>query len=150
LSLNLRSQLDLVQIKEISQAELAEQQLALIERVNPTLNAFLCYEPSVFNEQRNVAPLRNISIPVKDNIDVLGFASAADMLTRQGRLPSEDAFVIQKLRIAGGVVSGKVNMDEGGLTTTNQNIHYGNCHNPHRIGFTPSGSASAVAACNRA
>jgi Asp-tRNA(Asn)/Glu-tRNA(Gln) amidotransferase A subunit family amidase len=151
LSLDLRAQLDLVQIKKISPAELAQQQLALVERVNPALNAFLCYEPSVFNEQRNVAPLRNISIAVKDNIDVLGFASTAGMLTRQGRMPTEDAFVIQKLRNAGGVISGKLNMDEGGLGKTNHNINFGNCHNPHRIGFTPGGasggSASAVSAC---
>lgn len=99
---------------------------------------------------RALGPLDGLALAVKDNIDVAGMPTTAGMATRRGRIAAADAFAVARLRAAGMVVLGKLNMHEAALGATNENPHYGRCENPHRAGYTPGGSsggsASAVAA----
>ena len=89
---------------------------------------------------------QGICVGVKDNIDVKGFATTAGMATRIGRQAKQDAFVINRLRQTGAQFIGKLNMHEGALGATNQNEHFGDCHNPHKHGYTPGGSSGGSAA----
>src|SRR6202030_1662522 len=61
-----------------------------------------------------------------------------------------DAFAVARLRAAGAVCVGALNMDEYAYGFTTENTHYGSTHNPHdpgRIaGGSSGGSAAAVAA----
>ncbi len=65
-------------------------------------------------------------------------------------IPSQDAFTVQKLKTAGAILLGKLNMHEIALGVTNVNPHFGACHNPwdlERIsGGSSGGSAAALAA----
>jgi Asp-tRNA(Asn)/Glu-tRNA(Gln) amidotransferase A subunit family amidase len=93
-----------------------------------------------------LGPLDGLTLAVKDNIDVALMPTTAGMATRRGRIASHDAFAVQRLRSAGMVVLGKLNMHEAALGATNDNPHFGRCENPLRVGFTPGGSSGGSAA----
>ena len=58
----------------------------------------------------------------------------------------DDAFVVRRLRDAGAVILGKLNMHEAALGATGDNPWFGRCENPHRPGYTPGGSSSGSGA----
>ena len=128
-----------------------------VARRNPRLNAYLHVDAdgaraaaAASDERRasgvSLGPLDGLTLAVKDNIDVLGMPTTAGMATRRGRVAAVDAFVVQRLRAAGMVIVGKLNMHEAALGTTTDNPHYGRCHNPLREDFTPGGSSGGSAA----
>jgi aspartyl-tRNA(Asn)/glutamyl-tRNA(Gln) amidotransferase subunit A len=61
-----------------------------------------------------------------------------------------DAVVVQKLKEAGAVILGKLNMHEIALGVTNENPHFGDCCNPWDLscitGGSSGGNAAALAA----
>jgi len=160
---DLTAQLALVTAKKVSAEELNQQQMALIKKLNPTINAFISVNEALGEHAaENLANplaksalanniLSGLTIAVKDNIDVQGFNTTAGLEILRESTPTNDAFVVKKLRRAGANFSGKLNMHEGALGATNQNAHYGNCANPHNVSLTPGGSSggsgAAVSAC---
>ncbi|MEP1444637.1 MAG: amidase [Paraglaciecola sp.] len=154
LSQDVSTHIALIKDKQISAKELATEQFALIESLNPTINAFIEYQMPAFSSKESFSGsttslkslFQGICFGVKDNIDVLGFATTAGMATRVGRQAVQDAFVVNRLRQTGAQFMGKLNMHEGALGATNQNEHFGNCHNPYKQGFTPGGSSGGSAA----
>ncbi|RYF39637.1 MAG: AtzE family amidohydrolase, partial [Comamonadaceae bacterium] len=61
-----------------------------------------------------------------------------------------DAVLVRRMRTAGAVLVGALNMDEYAYGFTTENTHYGPCHNPHDLarvaGGSSGGSGAAVAA----
>jgi aspartyl-tRNA(Asn)/glutamyl-tRNA(Gln) amidotransferase subunit A len=96
-------------------------------------------------------PLHGIPIALKDNIDTAGVRTTAASAVFADRVPREDADVVQRLKGAGAIVLGKLNMHEFALGTTSAISHFGPVRNPwdlERIaGGSSGGSAAAVAAC---
>lgn len=140
----------------LTSVALTQQLLTRIERYNPRLNCYVHVDvqgalaAARQSDARRaegcaLGPLDGIGIAVKDNIDVAGMPTTAGMATRRGRLAQSDAFVVRQLRAAGAVMLGKLNMHEAALGATNQNPHFGDCHNPHRHGYTPGGSSGGSA-----
>ena len=148
LSQDVSTHIALIKDKQISAQELAELQYRYIQRVNPKINAFLqtALPKCAPQEKRTGSVFQGICVGVKDNIDVKGFATTAGMATRIGRQAKQDAFIINRLRQTGAQFIGKLNMHEGALGATNQNEHFGDCHNPHKHGYTPGGSSGGSAA----
>jgi aspartyl-tRNA(Asn)/glutamyl-tRNA(Gln) amidotransferase subunit A len=148
-SLPLHEQRDLVKNKEATASDLASACYRQIERLNPTLNAFITVIPSDENEfpQAGSLPLMGIPIAVKDLYDTRGIRTTAGSRFFTDNIPTEDAFVIQKIKKAGGKIIGKTNTHEIALGVTNNNPHFGACKNPWDIDRTPGGSSggSAVA-----
>jgi len=91
-------------------------------------------------------PLDGIPVALKDNIDLAGTPAAAGMTSRRDIVSDADAFVTRRLREAGAVILGKVNMHEGALGATNESPLHGRTFNPHRAGFTPGGSSGGSGA----
>ena len=140
----------------LTSVALTQQILQGIERHNAHLNCYLALDAAraiddaSASDQRRATgrlrgPLDGLTIAIKDNINVAGLPTTAGMATRRGRVASADAFVVAKLRAAGAIVTGKLNMHEGALGATSQNPHYGDCHHPYRHGFTPGGSSGGSA-----
>jgi Asp-tRNA(Asn)/Glu-tRNA(Gln) amidotransferase A subunit family amidase len=140
----------------ITSAALTDAVLAEVARRNPRLNAYLHIDADGARAAarasdarrsagRGFGPLDGLTLGVKDNIDVAGMPTTAGMATRRGRVASADAFVVERLRAAGMVLVGKLNMHEAALGTSNANPHYGRCENPLREGFTPGGSSGGSA-----
>jgi aspartyl-tRNA(Asn)/glutamyl-tRNA(Gln) amidotransferase subunit A len=95
-------------------------------------------------------PLHGVPLALKDIFDTAGLETASGSKALRGYVPAEDAHVVARLRAAGTILLGKLNMHElaYGLTTTNP--HYGPTRNPwdpERVpGGSSGGSAAALAA----
>lgn len=97
--------------------------------------------------QHGPRPLEGIAIAVKDNIDIAGWRTTAGMATRRERPPADDdAECVARLRAAGAVFLGKLNMHEAALGADSNNPHYGACQHPQRAGYTPGGSSGGSGA----
>jgi len=148
--LSLTDQRDLIKSREINASELADACYRQIERLNPTLNAFITVIPPEqlsAQEETQSGLLQEIPIAVKDLYNTKGIRTTAGSRFFADHIPQEDAYVVQKIKKAGAQIIGKTNTHEIALGVTNNNPHYGACRNPWDITRTPGGSSggSAVA-----
>ncbi len=95
--------------------------------------------------------LAGVPYAVKNLYDIAGVVTLAGGKVNAGNAPAHrDAALITRLRDAGAVLVGALNMDEHAYGFTTENTHFGPCRNPHdpgRIaGGSSGGSAAAVAA----
>lgn len=151
----------LVQTREISPVELTRVCLSRIEKLNPILKAFITVTAeSALQEARQAeseiskgnwkGPLHGIPLAVKDLLETAGVTTTAASAVLQDYVPEQDAYVVQRLRSAGAVMLGKLNLHEFAYGGSAIISHFGIARNPwdtHRItGGSSSGSAAAVAA----
>jgi Asp-tRNA(Asn)/Glu-tRNA(Gln) amidotransferase A subunit family amidase len=94
--------------------------------------------------KQRLSSLDGIPIAIKDNIDVAGVPTTNGFGGRHHPVPLADAEVIRRLRVAGGVILGKLNMQEGALGAVNDNAHHGRTTNPFREGYTPGARAGVL------
>ena len=147
--------------REISPVEIVRDCLGQIERLNPTLNAFITVmAESALAEARVVeteilrgewrGPLHGIPIALKDLIDTAGVRTTSASALHENRIPAEDAEVVHRLRRAGAVIIGKNNLHEFAYGGSSLVSHFGDVRNPWdrgRItGGSSGGSAAAVSA----
>jgi len=141
--------------------ELTKNCLAQIEKLNPTLNAFITVtSESALTQARSAeaeilrghwrGPLHGIPLALKDLIDTAGIHTTAASALFQDRVPTEDAEVVRRLRDAGAVLLGKQNLHEFAYGGSSMISHYGEVHNPwdaaYITGGSSGGSVAAVAA----
>jgi aspartyl-tRNA(Asn)/glutamyl-tRNA(Gln) amidotransferase subunit A len=96
-------------------------------------------------------PLVGVPFAVKNLFDVAEVTTLAGSRINADRAPAtRDATAVARLRAAGAVLVGALNMDEYAYGFTTENTHYGPTRNPHdtsRVaGGSSGGSAAAVAA----
>jgi aspartyl-tRNA(Asn)/glutamyl-tRNA(Gln) amidotransferase subunit A len=147
--------------KELSPVEVTRGCLHRIEKLNPALNAFITVTAeSALAEARAAevemsrgkwrGPLHGIPIAIKDLIDTAGTRTTAASALFKDRVPSEDAEVVRRLRLAGAVIVGKNNLHEFAYGGSSLVSFFGDVHNPrnpaHIAGGSSGGSAAAVAA----
>jgi aspartyl-tRNA(Asn)/glutamyl-tRNA(Gln) amidotransferase subunit A len=145
----------------VSPVEVVEACLKRIERLNPTLNAFITVMAHDAREQAKAAqaeikarkwrgPLHGLPVAVKDLFDTAGVTTTAGAEQFKDRVPDTDADAVKKLRHAGAIVIGKTNMDALGMATTGLTSYFGAVRNPwngdYVTGGSSAGSAAAVAA----
>jgi aspartyl-tRNA(Asn)/glutamyl-tRNA(Gln) amidotransferase subunit A len=151
----------LLRKRELSPVELTEECLAQIEKLNPTLNAFITVTAELALEQGRTAedeitrghwrgPLHGIPLALKDLIDTAGVRTTAASAVFKDRIPAEDAEVVRRLMNAGAVLLGKQNLHEFAYGGSSMISYYGEVRNPwnpaHIAGGSSGGSAAAVAA----
>jgi aspartyl-tRNA(Asn)/glutamyl-tRNA(Gln) amidotransferase subunit A len=131
--------------------------LERIARHNPGLNAFVDLDPEVALPAAEAsaarwargAPLSSIDgvpIGIKANIAVRGLPWTGGLAARRGLIATEDAPCVARLRAAGAVLLGNLNMDEAALGATGHNPWYGRTRNPHRPGHSTGGSSAGAGA----
>jgi aspartyl-tRNA(Asn)/glutamyl-tRNA(Gln) amidotransferase subunit A len=136
--------------------DLVHAYLERVDRVGRPLNCYvvLSGERAIAEAEKaadratrkqRLSPIDGIPIAVKDNIDVAGTATS-NGLGGPHHPVGEDAEVIRRLRAAGAIILGKVNMHEGALGAVNDNPHHGPTLNPYRPGYTPGGSSGGSCA----
>jgi aspartyl-tRNA(Asn)/glutamyl-tRNA(Gln) amidotransferase subunit A len=133
--------------------EAVEHYLDRIERLDPGLNAYISVRAEEVVAEAEAAPpgrLHGLAVGLKDVIHVAGTRTTAASRILAEHVATRDAVVVERLREAGAVVIGKLNLHEfayGALTTSE---HFGPARNPwnvdHVCGGSSGGSGSAVAA----
>ena len=138
---------------------LVEKYLSRIEEIDSVLGSIMETNPDAIQIAERLdaemangkirGPLHGIPILVKDNLD-----TADQMKTTAGSLalmntpkPSEDSFVVQKLRQAGAVILGKTNLSEwanirSSSSTSGWSGRRGQTNNPYALDRNPCGSSS--------
>lgn len=161
-SLSIHEVAALVKQRKVSPVEITRACLARIEVLNPALNAFITIsEESALSEARRAeseiqrgewrSPLHGIPIGLKDLIDTAGVKTTGGSALFKERIPQEDAPVVKRLREAGAVFVGKLNMHELAFgPTTQKTSYFGRVRNPwaleHISGGSSGGCGAAVAA----
>ena len=101
---------------------------------------------------RSLGPLHGVPLALKDLYDTAGVRTTGGSKILRERVPAVDATVVRRLREAGMIMLGKLNMVEFAYGPEGRNPHYGHARNPwdtstHRMtGGSSSGSGAAVAA----
>jgi aspartyl-tRNA(Asn)/glutamyl-tRNA(Gln) amidotransferase subunit A len=147
--------------REISPVEVTRECLERIERLNPSLNAFITVTADSALAAARVAEaeisrgewrgaLHGIPIALKDLIDTAGVRTTAASALYKDRIPSEDAEVVRRLRQAGAVIVGKNNLHEFAYGGSSLVSYFSDVHNPRDVeriaGGSSGGSAAAVVA----
>jgi aspartyl-tRNA(Asn)/glutamyl-tRNA(Gln) amidotransferase subunit A len=160
-SLSLRSLATLLQRQELSPLEATEAVLDRVDKVDRQLNSFitvmreealaqaLAAEQEILRGQYR-GSLHGIPIAVKDLYYTKGVRTTMGSKIFSDFVPSYDATVIARLRDAGAILVGKLNMHEFARGATNTSSLIGVCHNPWDVmrvpGGSSGGSGAAVAA----
>ncbi|CAN5847220.1 Asp-tRNA(Asn)/Glu-tRNA(Gln) amidotransferase subunit GatA [soil metagenome] len=157
LDLSLAQLANSIKRREVSPVEVVDATLARIADVNPKLSAFI----TVFEEQaRQVAraaemlimaghdlgPLHGVPMALKDNVATQGQRTTAGSKILADWLPEHDATITSRLRRAGAVFVGKLNMHEFAWGGTSNNPHYGAVRNPWNTDRFPAGSSGGSGA----
>ena len=142
---------------EASPVDLVESTLERIDRVEPKLNAFITVMADEARREarkltnelargRRRGPLHGIPLSLKDLYYTKGVPTTAGSKVMADFVPDYDATTTAKLKRAGAIIVGKNNLHEFAPGSTNNNAHYGPCHNPWLHGRIPGGSSGGSAA----
>ena len=152
----------LIRDRQLSPVELTRKYLERIQKLNPALNAYITVlgesamkaaraaEQEIFGAGRYRGPLHGMPIALKDIVETENIPTTAGSKVLESYLPKEDAEIVVRLKRAGAVILGKLNMHEFAYGGSGVISYYGAVTNPFNIGFitggSSSGSAAAVAA----
>jgi len=148
---------DLLSKKDISSLEIAQACLTQIDRVDGQVHAFLHRDDTDFlaqakasDERRGkgnlLGPLDGIPVALKDVISVKGQPLTAASKILQNYISPYDATVTRKLKEAGAVIGGRLNLDEFAMGSSTENSAYGPTRNPWDLNCVPGGSSGGSSA----
>ncbi|HEY9881311.1 MAG TPA: AtzE family amidohydrolase [Leptolyngbyaceae cyanobacterium] len=139
-----------------------EETLAQIEARDGALNCFTAVTPEAALRQaaqvdnaiasgKNPGPLAGVPFAVKNLFDVEGLVTlAGSKINRENSPVTQDATLVARMKAAGAILVGALNMDEYAYGFVTINSHDGATPNPHDLnrmsGGSSGGSAAAVAA----
>lgn len=87
-----------------------------------------------------------IPMALKDNIYIKDEVTTMSSEIHRNFVPSYDATVVERLRDAGAIFTGKLNMHEYAWGATTSSPHFGPCHNPWDVNKIPGGSSGGSGA----
>ncbi|MDN7241640.1 amidase [Planococcus sp. N028] len=151
----------LLRNKHLSPVELTDAVLANVEAYNGEINAYISVEAEKARTMATVAEqeiqsgnyrgaLHGIPMALKDILYFKDEKATMGSKIHEDFIAGFDATVVAKLKAAGTVFTGKLNMHEYAWGATTTNPHYGACRNPWDLkkipGGSSGGSGAAVAA----
>jgi aspartyl-tRNA(Asn)/glutamyl-tRNA(Gln) amidotransferase subunit A len=146
----------LIHSRRVSSVELVRACLDRITRHDRELGAFitLTADSALDGAKRadtdlangiDRGPLHGIPVALKDLYDTAGIRTTGGSRVFADRVPERDCAVVERLRAAGAVFLGKLNLHEWALGVTNQNPHFGPACNPWDTTRIPGGSSGGSA-----
>jgi amidase len=155
---------DRMQRGEISSAQLVDwyiDRVTELDRTGPALHAIVEINPNARDIARALdeewrtsgprGPLHGIPVILKANIDSAdGMRTSAGSLALSEHVANQDAFIVQRIRDAGGVILGKANLSEwANFRSTRSSSGWssigGQTRNPYDTARSPCGSSSGSA-----
>ena len=154
--LTIEQAIDLLKKREISSVELTRAVLARIDAVDGQIGAYLTVDAkgALFQAEaadRRLAtgdamPLTGIPLGIKDLICTQGLRTTCASKILENFVPPYDATVITRLKKAGAVILGKLNMDEFAMGSTTEHSGLQVTRNPWNLDRIPGGSSGGSAA----
>ncbi|MCS6987195.1 MAG: amidase [Sphingomonadaceae bacterium] len=143
--------------RAVSAVEVTRHHLDRIARLDPRLKAFTHLDApgalaaaaaldARLAQGEPPQPLAGVPAAVKANVAAAGLPWHGGFGAFARRTARTDAPCVARLRAAGAIVLGVLNLHEGALGATTANPHFGATQNPHRPGFTPGGSSGGSGA----
>ena len=143
--------------RETSPVDVITACLARIDKLGQRLNTFATVLADQARENAEEAaaeikagnwrgPLHGVPVGVKDFYDLANVRTTAAFEGFKNRVPKKDAAGVAKLKEAGAIVLGKMNMHRLGMGTTGLESYFGAVRNPWNDGYIPGGSSSGSAA----
>ena len=142
---------------ELTPSDYLDFCLSRIERINPKINAVLdVYDKTArpaalaatqrYADGKPRSDIDGMPIGVKANISVRGYVCHGGIKAYDNNIATHDADIVHRLRRAGAVIIGSLNMEEGALGAQTDNPWFGKCYNPLKDGYTSGGSSGGSAA----
>lgn len=155
--LTLKQASDQLRTKRVSPVDLTQACLKRIEKYNPILHAYITITADQALAAARQAesdlrrgnwrgPLHGVPIALKDNMDTAGILTTGGSELFKDRVPQEDAEVARRLKDAGAILLGKLNLVEFAYGGNPAVTYFGTVHNPWALDRTPGGSSSGPGA----
>ncbi len=146
---------------ELTSEELTRDYLERVDSVDRDINAFITVTPDLALTMARAAdariqrgeagPLTGIPLGLKDLLITAGVRTTCGSRILENFVPPYDGTAVARLREAGAVFLGKLNMDEFAMGSSNETSAFGPVRNPWDRQRAPGGSSggSAAAVANR-
>lgn len=141
---------------ECSSVDVVADVLASIDATDGKVGAYLTIDREDALAQARAAdharasgqdhPMLGIPVAIKDLLNVKGQPCTCSSRILEGYTAPYDATVIARLRDAGAVLLGRVNMDEFAMGSSTENAALGKTSNPWNLDHVPGGSSGGSAA----
>jgi amidase len=147
----------LVKAREVTPVEILDAHLAVIERLNPMINAIVTLAVDQARAAAVAAgdavmrgdalgALHGLPLGIKDVTPTAGIRTTYGSPLFKDHVPTEDAEAVRRLKSAGGIVLGKTNTPEFAAGANTFNDVFGVTRNPWNTALSPSGSSGGSAA----
>ena len=128
------------------------------DREGPSLHAVMVLNPRALETARELdaerkakgprSALHGIPVVLKNNYNTADLPTTGGSVLLEGSIPPTDAFVVKKLRDAGAIILGKMNMSEFASPPSQSSLG-GQSLNPHDLTRSPAGSSCLSRAISR-
>jgi len=146
-----------IRTKKISATEATREYLDRIARLDPKIRSFITVDgDGALAAARALdtdaaagrwrGPLHGVPLAYKDLCHVAGLPTSCGTKTAEYFTSPRECTAVVRLREAGAITLGKLNMSELALGPFGDNAHHGDVQNPWRLGHVSGGSSSGSAA----
>ena len=136
--------------KLLTPREAVDALAARIEQVDPAIHGYLSFDLEQAHRDADAAdvslPLGGVPVAIKDVISVAGQPCGCASHILDGYVAPYDATCIARLRAAGAIPFGRLNMDEFAMGSSTENSSKGPTFNPWDTARVPGGSSGGSAA----
>lgn len=140
-----------------SSLQLVNAYIQRIEKYDTQTNAITIINPKAlkiakaldkeYEKTGKLRPLHGIPIIVKDNFNTKGLPTTGGALALKDFIPEENAFLIERLVVAGAIIIAKSNMAEWAFSPMHtESSTHGITRNPYNLAYVPAGSSGGTGA----
>lgn len=136
--------------------QLYQARIAAYDRTGPGIGAVITVNEHALEQARALdqerkakgprGPLHGVPVVLKDNIDTVDMPTTGGSFVLDGAQPAADAPIVRRLREAGAIIFGKVNLDDFAAGGSGFSSVAGQTRNPYNPEFTPLGSSGGSGA----